>query len=196
MSPSRHAVLAAALLFGACIAPSHATVTPLVADGQWSSFDVDALVSQSFGSEWIDASNSLSPGYGTPLEFSFTIGAGMTGTLTVVDAGFAGDTFTLSNFGQVLGHTSSVPLQSFENAAFVGTDFDGALADASFSRGVFTLGPGSYRIGGWVDQSVFADAATVGALRLSVAAVPEPSTWAMFVAGLALVGFTSRRRRG
>jgi len=37
--------------------------------------------------------------------------------------------------------------------------------------------------------------ATAGALRLSVAAIPEPSTYAMLLAGLGIVGLVVRRRR-
>jgi hypothetical protein len=36
--------------------------------------------------------------------------------------------------------------------------------------------------------------ATIGDLRLTVAAVPEPETFALLLAGLGLVGFVARRR--
>lgn len=197
--PIRHR-LAAALLLAACAASSHATTVALAADGQWHTFNVNELDALTFGTEWIDNANTLSPGFGTPLTFEFTIAAGFTGALTVVDAGFAGDTFTVTNFGALLGTTSAVPLQDVAGAPDAGTDFDAALADATFSRGVFQLGAGSYRIGGALAQSVGLDGialnATVGGLKLVVAPVPEPTTWALMAAGLGLLAAAARRRRG
>ena len=194
----RHAATAAALLC-AFAAPSHATVVALAADAQWNTFNVSDIDAQSFGVEWIDNANTLSPDFGTPLEFTFTIGAGFKGVLTVVDAGFAGDTFKLTDFSNALGNTSGVPAQSVDTAFYIGTDFDAALADPAFSQGVFEFGAGSYRIGGMLDQSVSLDGqplnSTVGALKLSVVAVPEPSTWLVLAAGLGALGLVSRRRR-
>ena len=150
----RHAVLAAALL-GACAASSHATVVALAADGAWNAFNVDALVARSSGVEWIDNANTLSPGFGTPLEFTFTVPGGARGRLTVVDAGFSGDTFRIDAAGRPLGTTSAVPAQTFgAGSADAGTDFDAALADARFSRATFDLDPGAWRIGGALAQSV------------------------------------------
>lgn len=198
MSSSRHRFVAAALL-GACIASAHAAAVPLAADGAWSAFNVNELDALSLGVEWISNDNTLSPEFGTPLFFDFTIAAGFTGTLTVVDAGFAGDAFVVTDQGVVLGSTSAVPLQDALAAPDAGTDIGAALADARFSRGVFTLGAGSHRIGGWLSQSVAFDGlplnATVGVVRLTVTPIPEPHTWALLVAGLGAIGFMSRRRR-
>jgi len=169
--------------------PAHATTVALAADGQWSEFSVDDFIAQSSGTEWIDFTD------GSPLSFTFTIAAGHTGTLTVLDAGFAGDTFSVTNFGAALGTTSSVAPGS------IGLDakgFDDAWADAAFSRGLFTLGPGSYSIGGALLQSVLDDNgadldSTNGAVRLSV--VPESSGLAMLLAGIGLIGLVARRRQ-
>jgi hypothetical protein len=191
--------LAAALVLATLAAPSHATTVNLAADGQWNVFNVNDLDAQSFGVEWIDNNDSLSPDFGTPLDFAFTIASGFIGTLRVVDAGFAGDTFQVTNFGALLGSTSAVPLQDVATAPDLGWDFDAALADAAFSHGEFTLGAGSYRINGLLGQSVTSFGqplnATVGALSLNIApAVPEPSTWAFCLGGLGLMAFVARRR--
>ncbi len=200
-----HAVALCAL-FAALAAPAHATDVSLATSsaqagyGAWQTFNVNDTDARSYGVEWIDNANSNDPGFGTALGFTFTIDAGSTGTLTVVDTGFAGDTFKLTNFGSIFGATSGVPTALYDgNAPSVG-DFDTALADASFSRGSFVLGAGSYRISGMLDQSVRFDAttplnSTSGGLRLTVAAVPEPSSLAMFAAGLGLIGTLMRRRR-
>ena len=182
--------LAAFSIVTAFALPAHASNAPLPSDNQWNTFSVDSALDPSLA--WIDDS-------GSPLAFDFTIGAGFVGTLTVVDAVFNGDTFKVTNFGSLLGSTSSVPLADFDTATDHGFDFDAALADSSFSHAVFTLGAGSYRIGGFLDQSLLFDGqrldATAGGLRLSVAAIPEPSTYAMLLAGLGIVGLLVRRRR-
>jgi hypothetical protein len=196
---ARPVLAAAAALLAATAAPSHATTVNLAADGQWNVFNVNDLDARSFGVEWIDNNDSLSPDFGTPLDFAFTIGSGFVGTLSVVDAGFAGDTFQVTNFGALLGDTSAVPLQDAATAPDLGLDFDAAWAHAAFSHGQFKLGAGSYRISGALGQSVTSFGqpinATVGALSLRIApAVPEPSTWAFCLAGLCAVAFVARRR--
>ena len=184
-------LLCAALATAAAItAPAHATTVALAADGQWSEFTVDSFTSQTLGTEWIAFTD------GSPLDFSFTIAAGHVGTLTVLDAGFAGDTFSVTNAGALLGTTSSVAQGSIGPDL---KDFDAAWADPAFSRGVFTLGAGSYSISGALLQSVLdADGldldSTNGAVRLSV--VPESSSLAMMLAGLGAIGLFARRRQG
>jgi len=104
------------------------------------------------------------------------------------------DSFTLTNFGTVIGSTAAVPAGSPVGATVV--DDDAALANAAYSRGVFTLGPGSYSISGTLLQSVFGDeGATSGGLRLSVTAVPEPANAALMFAGAAALGLLARRRK-
>lgn len=181
--------LLAAAIAAALTAPvAHATTITLAGDATWADFDVDAFVAQDFGNGWIDTTD------GSALDFTFTVAPGMHGVLTVVDAGFAGDTFTLTNFGNVLGTTSAVPAGSPVGAT--ANDFDAALADAAYSRGVFTLGPGSYSISGTLLQSVFGDeGATSGGLRLSVTAVPEPANAALMFAGAAALALLARRRK-
>ncbi len=192
----RAGVLCAAAML--CMASAQATTVSLNADGQWHAFNVSDIDSQSFGVEWIDNANSLSPDFGSPLLFNFSIAAGYQGRLTVVDAGFAGDTFHVTNAGALLGNTSAVPLQDYATAPDAGTNFDAALGTPEFSHAVFTLGAGSYSIGGSLAQSVQAGGlplnATVGALRLTISSVPEPSTTLCFVAGLGLFAVGALRR--
>lgn len=191
MNDRRARFALAALTLAATLAlPAHAGDVPLPADNQWNSFSVDGALEPSLS--WIEDS-------GSPLSFDFNIGAGFVGTLTIVDAVFGGDTFKVTNFGNLLGSTSSVALADIGTAVDHGYDFDAALADKSFSSAVFTLVAGSYHIGGFLDQSLLFDGqrldATAGALRLSVAPVPEPSTYALLFAGLGVIGLIARRRR-
>ena len=190
LRPARAALCAAAVAAAALAAPAHAAHVALPGDGTWLEFDVDSLAAPSFGTGWIDDTD------GSALSFDFTVAAGRQAVLTVVDAGFAGDTFTVTNDGALLGQTSSVAAGTTDGDVVV--DFDAALADARYSRGTWTLGAGRYAIGGALLQSVTLDgaplAATSGGIRLQLSAVPEPAVAAMLLAGLGLAGFAARRR--
>jgi len=181
--------LMAAAIAAAMIAPAvHATTVALPGDASWTDFNVDATIAQDFGNGWIDTDD------GSALDFTFTIAPGTHGVLTVVDAGFAGDTFTITDFGNVIGTTSSVPAGQPVGATVL--DYDEALANPAYSRGVFTLAPGSYSIGGSLLQSVFGDdGATSGGIRLAVSAIPEPADTTLLLAGLSVVGLLARRRK-
>lgn len=168
----------------------------------WVPFVVSELDSTTSGTTWIDGADTLSAGFGTPLTFSFVVGAGQAAQFDVVDAGFAGDTFRVFNGASLLGTTSAVPAGSFEAAIDIGLDHAGAFVDNRFSRAHFTLGSGSYRIGGELAQSVTLAGlplnATAGAVRLTVAnvsAVPEPSAAALISLGIALMAFALGRNR-
>jgi hypothetical protein len=190
----RPRALAVYALSAAMAAPAFATTVALTADGQWHPFAVDALLAPAATPlVWIDDS-------GEPLNFSFVVGAGFVGQLTVVDGVFAGDTFALTNFGALLGSTSAVPAGTYEASPNLGYDFDAALADpANFSHGQFAAAAGAYSIGGWLAQSVTLDGdplnATVGAVRLTIAAVPEPSTYTLLLAGLGVCFVLAHRLR-
>ncbi len=178
-------VLALAAAFG-----STAHAATLAADGQWATFDVAIDLSGNLG--WIDIAD------GMPLAFSFTIAEGSFGTLTVVDGGFAGDRFEVSNGpAQVLG-TTSAAVNSYPANIFL--DFDAAMANLGYSRGVFTLASGSYTVSGRLITSALDDMqaalnSTVGGIRLEVSPIPEPATVASMLAGLGLLAGALRRRR-
>jgi hypothetical protein len=153
-------------------------------DAQWHAFDVDNFSAVSGGLEWIDLND------GSALGFSFNGPV----TLTVVDGGFAGDAFQIFDHGVLLGQTS-VASNNYPDSVVL--DFDAALADPHYSRGVFQLGAGSHSITGLLAVSALDDSgaaldATVGAVR--IAAVPEPETWAMLLSGIGLIGVALRRR--
>jgi hypothetical protein len=184
----RQRILTLALL-AAAIAPAHATIVDLQADGQWNSFVVDNLVAPSFGNGWVDYTD------GSALSFSFTIAAGQVGTLTIVDSVFAGDIYAITNNGSLLGSTSSVAVGDLNGPIVF--DYASALADSSFSRGVFTLAAGTYNIGGYMTQSVLDNGAPLyaseGGISLSVTPVPEPESYALLLAGLGLTTVVTRR---
>jgi hypothetical protein len=138
--------LAICTLLAVSAVPGHATEVALATSsaqhgyGTWQQFNVSDIDSRSFGVEWIDNANTNDPGFGTALDFTFTIDAGLKGELTVLDTGFAGDTFKITNFGSLFGATSPVPLAFYDSNSPSIADFDTALADPLFSRGTFVLG--------------------------------------------------------
>lgn len=197
MMSFKKVLLTAALLTSTFLA-AQATTVSLEADGPWQAFGVDSFASLSGGKEWIDNANTNDAGYGSPLSFTFTIAEGFQGTLTVVDADMAGDTFKVFNNGSLLGETSSVPVQQYGSAPDVGYDYDAAMANNSFSRGVFTLAAGTYSISGVLAQSLLVGGeplnATGGGIKLGVSPVPEPSSAALMLAALGVTALVSRRR--
>lgn len=179
--------LAVALLAAGGFVNAHAAA--LAGNGSWSEFDVDSLLSG--GLAWIDLG-------GAPLSFDFTINTGEQGVLTVVDAGFVGDTFNVFNGASLLGATSSVPVHTYSASETAIANFDAAIVDPSFSRAAFTLGAGTYSINGVLTQSVqdsFGPLnATLGGVRLQVSPVPEPAAIALLLAGIGLISAGARRR--
>ncbi len=175
--------------------PAHAKDISLIAGSGWNTFDADA---DAVGSNvWADiANNSFDK-----LFFTFNVANGFTANLTVLDGAFAGNTFAVFNGNTLLGNTSSVPVLDQDTASF-SSSYDAAFLDSSYSRGVFALGAGAYRINGALLQAGVAGGtpvfATEGAVKLTVqavSAVPEPSTYATLLAGLLMSAFVLRRKR-
>lgn len=178
-------LLAGVALATAFLGAAQATTINLATNGSWAVFDVDVLSSGT--QSWIDTSNF------SPLSFSFVVPTGLTGVLTVVDGGFAGDRFEVFANGASLGFTGAA-VNNFP--ASVGQDFDAALADPKYSRAVFSLAPGAYLLAGRLSQSALDDLdvpfdASVGGLNVTL--VPEPATWLSLLAGLGLLGAWRRR---
>ncbi len=185
--------IAAAMLGILGVFNVNAALIPVATDGSWKSFDVSDILAADAGVGWIDIST------GDALTFGFTVEAGTVATLTVVDAGFAGDRFNVFANSVLLGNTSAA-VSSFPLGTVV--DFDTALANPDFSRGMFTLAAGSYVIGGSLFSSVLDEGgvplnSTLGALRVDVtaaSAVPLPAAALLLLPGLGALGFVARRR--
>ncbi len=184
-----------ALILACGVAQAQATTTPIAPD-TWYEFNVDSLSAASGGLEWIDLNGTVA-GNAPSQSFTFTIANGFFGSLTVVDRGFAGDTYSVRNGSSLLGTTNAVTQFELSAAPFE-FDADLALANASFSKAVFTLSEGTYSISGSLLQSVLDGTAplnaTLGSLQLNVSPIPETSSLAMFMAGIALMGAVTRRR--
>jgi T5SS/PEP-CTERM-associated repeat protein/autotransporter-associated beta strand protein len=159
----------------------------------------------------------LSPGNspGT-LTFSngLTLASGGTLTFQVQQAGgVAGVGYDLVNLTGGTLNITAIPTSRFTISvqSLDGTGAPGNVADFSSSSGyVWTIFSSSGGITGFnaneftIDTSGFANSLGTGAfyvvqsgnqIQLDFSPVPEPSTYALFAAGLGLVGFVIRRRR-
>lgn len=174
-------------LFSLVSPVSNATEISLV-DGSWYAFDVDPLLSQSGGAEWIDAQVDSSQGYvgdGSPLLFSFSLSTAS--VMHVVDAGISGDIFSVL----VNGVEYSTTAVAANSGLFAGVDFDSAWSMNEFSRFSLLLAPGDYTLSGLLVQSAIDDAgepymASVGGLR--IAKVNEPGVLALLALAMGILG--------
>nr|WP_316643836.1 PEP-CTERM sorting domain-containing protein [uncultured Roseateles sp.] len=187
MNTSFFRIAAAGLTLAAGL--SSAQAATLANDGSWAGFNVDGNLPP-YALGWIDDQAAA-------LNFTFSIPTGFKGTLTVVDAGFSGDEFRISDGASLLGNTSLAV--NGDALGAIEFSYDAALANPHFSRGVFTLGSGAHDITGLLIKSTTLDGvgdlnATFGAVRLEISPVPEPATLATLLAGLALLTTVLRRR--
>lgn len=103
--------------------------------------------------------------------YNFTLGGGVTNLSIAANAGS-----NVSGFGIALVN---------------GSNLGGSVWTPVYGQGSFSnLTQGDYSIKIWG----FADPASAGQYQLSVAAVPEPEQWAMFMAGLGMMGIMAKRR--
>jgi hypothetical protein len=181
--------LAAATIALAVSLGAHAASVAVTQFDQWYQFDVDAGLAASGTPVWIDNSN------GSALSFTFTVGDRT--VLSVVDAGFAGDTFNLFLNGGGAIATSAVPVVAYESNPSLEFDFDAAFANPAYSSLQLVLDAGTYTLTGIVDQSVTLGGsalnATFGAVRLSV---PEPGSLGMSLLAILLLFGSIARPRG
>ncbi|MEY4589305.1 MAG: hypothetical protein RL497_1381, partial [Pseudomonadota bacterium] len=177
------------------LASTSAFATTLVADadGQWNMFDVDATIALDGSTWWIDAVADMDAGLsGDGSALQYLIATSKPQYLTVVDAGLSGDRYWLDLNGNALTTSSAQ-----DNGQYVGVDFDAALANPSFSQGVWLLQPGLYTLTGRLHTSATAGGepinASVGAFRLTD--VPLPPSASLLGASLGLWLLTLARRR-
>ena len=119
--------------------------------------------------------------------FTFTLPS--PGKLRITDAFLIGDIFRLTINGVVLGPTSAPGA-----GANVGGDYDAAFASGYYSAGEYDLLAGNFTVTGRATVSPFNSGD--GALRVDLAAIPEPGTWALMIIGFGLAGGAMRRSRG
>jgi hypothetical protein len=168
--------LVAALLATAALVAQADTVTN-VTDGNWNQFFFGDN-----GSTWLDDYAFNDPG-----KLSFSIDLIGPAILKVTDAGFTGDIFQIFDNGIALGFTSA---GNTANTADIDVDFDAAFAGSDWSHGQWALGAGSHLITGIATTSAFG----AGAGAIQIATVPEPSSFALVLCGLGLIGLMAHRR--
>ena len=173
------------------MANAQATTVTLNPGDTWNEFTIDDFSSMTSGTEWIDATDSNSPDFGSPLHFMFTVPQGFTGILSIVDGGFAGDRFEVFNHGASLGVTSNST-----NSADFSNDFADNWNNINFSSAVFTLASGSYDITGNLLSTLQDFNATNGALKFQAvgsAPLPEPSPALLLFVGVGLMALVRLR---
>lgn len=158
-----------------------------VVTGQWYTFGYGAAGTALVGGDsYVLGTDPTSIAAPDP-SWDFTLATG--GTLTVVDGFMSGDRFAIDDNGSLLGDTSiNVGVGSCKS------DIICALDNPKFSQATFSLGAGSHSITGSVLESPFNTGS--GFFYIStVAALPEPSTWAMMLLGFGAAGIALRRGR-
>ncbi len=175
-----------ALAFGASLAAMPAHAVSLATNGSWAGFTTDDLQGP-FATPlvWLDEVSY------NPISFDFTVPTGYVATLTVVDTGYSGETFKVTDNGNLLGQTGPA-VDGFGGTSI--TNFDAALANTNYSRASFTLSEGSHSISGSLASTFSGINASTGGHRVTLAPVPEPATVFSLLAGLALLAAVARRR--
>ncbi len=179
---NRTATLCVLAFMALTAAPSLSQAGPVAVGGGWMPFNWNSAV----GANQTD----------TP--FTFTTATSV--TLDVTDAFGSGDRFEVFNFGASLGVTSQVNGPQ----PVIALDGDTAWGLLNYSKGTWTLGPGTYSLTFQVTQvaaGVPDGTPSQAFFRVSdgpiLAEVPEPGTMALAaLGGLALAFGRVRRGRG
>lgn len=187
----RRHLLITALLASVGSTSANAALVNVSTDGSWNQFDVTPDLALDGELGWIDIVD------GSALSFQFSVITGFVAQLTVVDTGFSGDRFSVSVNG-VAQSPTTVAVNSYPFA--IGqADFDTALGNADYSRGLYLLSAGTYTVTGTLLASVLDDTgsqlnATSGGLKVEVSPVPLPATAWLMLSGLGALGLRLRRR--
>ena len=107
--------------------------------------------------------------------------------LLVTDMETSGDYFSLYDFGNLIGTTSTG--NAFATSV-CGSDIGCALANGDYGNGLFALGAGNHSLTG-----IFEGVVGNGEGSLIVQEVPEPITLTLFGAGLAGAAALRRRKK-
>lgn len=172
----------------------------------WDHDDAENEFARNVEATVYDASSSLSNGEAMgamfAYDFQFSLDPGTDATISYAD----GDAYAYleSYFGE-----SGV---AFAGLSLYSTDVDvddfGGANDAYFSNAMYlSATPGGkvtqgylsgmdYTFSNMTDESLTYNLRLEGTALVFTQAVPEPETYAMLLAGLGLVGFAVRRRRG
>lgn len=168
------AVLAALTLAASTIPTVNAQAATLVVGGGWQTFY--------FGG----TGSSI---YAPSGDAAYTFTLAEAAELHVTDAFSIGDTFRFYNFGASIGSTGA-----FNASGPTTSDAATAFAGTSYSRMSVLLGPGNYSLTGIATASPYGGGGAYIELAPVENPVPEPSTWALMIAGYLLVGGCMRYR--
>ena len=161
------------LLPGFSVYKGLAAVAPFTAPQASADYDF-SKASQAWRSSWAQTQVGASFGYGATQGSWNALG----------DFYVGGDGEPTNNLGV---------LTYFQ---YLGSSYD---ADMNGSAALtLTLGPGDYTVfvgGNDITNKGSANAAKAYGMSFNVAAVPEPETWAMLLAGLSVIAMRARRRR-